>query len=371
MSGGLPPGLDRLPSGRIRARYRDEDGKQHSKTFTGSRAAQAWLRAQRTAVDEGTHTAPGDKTTVSTYAKRWTDSRVYRESSQNQRATCLRHLTDSGLGARRMRAVKPTDIQAFVADRSKVIGPQSMSSLYTFVKAIFAGAVEDRVIGRSPCTSKITLPKIERAKVVPLTVEQVQTLTAAMPERYRVGVTLQAALGLRISELLGLRVSDVDFLRRIVHVQQQLGRGGHGFGPLKTPSSDRFIPLAKDVVPLLSAHVAAYPPGEDGTIITTGAGKPPRQDKYSASFKVAVEKAENVPEGTTPHDLRHHFASVLLSKGVPVNVVADYLGHSNASLVLTTYGHLMPDSEDVVRGVLDSLWSRGKARKASRKASGA
>jgi hypothetical protein len=40
-----------------------------------------------------------------------------------------------------------------------------------------------------------------------------------------------------------------------------------------------------------------------------------------------------------------------------VVAVADRLGHENASLVLSTYGHLMPDSEERTRRAIDTAWS--------------
>ena len=50
---------------------------------------------------------------------------------------------------------------------------------------------------------------------------------------------------------------------------------------------------------------------------------------------------------------RHHYASVLPSHGESVIVVAERVGHENASLVLSTYGHLMPDSEDRTRRAIN------------------
>ena len=45
--------------------------------------------------------------------------------------------------------------------------------------------------------------------------------------------------------------------------------------------------------------------------------------------------------------MRHLFASSLIAAGVDVRTVAEYLGHSDGgALVLKTYSHLMPDSED-------------------------
>ncbi len=36
--------------------------------------------------------------------------------------------------------------------------------------------------------------------------------------------------------------------------------------------------------------------------------------------------------------------------------VAERLGHEDASLVLSTYGHLMPDSDDRTRSAIDAAW---------------
>lgn len=60
---------------------------------------------------------------------------------------------------------------------------------------------------------------------------------------------------------------------------------------------------------------------------------------------VTVTRAGHSPP-TTSHNMRHPSASVLLGSGESVDAVAERLGHHNASLVLSTHGHLMPDSND-------------------------
>jgi hypothetical protein len=58
--------------------------------------------------------------------------------------------------------------------------------------------------------------------------------------------------------------------------------------------------------------------------------------------------------GTTSHDLRHLFASVLLAVGESVAAVAERLWREEASLLLPTYGgHPIPDSEDRTRWAVD------------------
>jgi integrase len=48
---------------------------------------------------------------------------------------------------------------------------------------------------------------------------------------------------------------------------------------------------------------------------------------------------------------------VLLAAGESVVAVAELLGHENAQLVLSTYGHLMVGSEDRMRRAIDGAWT--------------
>lgn len=53
--------------------------------------------------------------------------------------------------------------------------------------------------------------------------------------------------------------------------------------------------------------------------------------------------------GLGMHMMRHTYASALISAGLSPRVVAERLGHANASLTLNTYSHLWPDDEDRTR----------------------
>ncbi len=73
------------------------------------------------------------------------------------------------------------------------------------LRSIYTSAVLDRLVASSPVV-RVQLPRSERARVVPLTVDQVRALAEAMPARTRAMVLTQAGLGLRVGELLALRV---------------------------------------------------------------------------------------------------------------------------------------------------------------------
>ncbi len=85
------------------------------------------------------------------------------------------------------------------------------------------------------------------------------------------------------------------------------------------------MPLTQVVAEALALHIAVLPPGEDGTLFTTRSGEPYRHDHYgTVIFQKAVARA-GLPTGTTSHDLRHYYASVLLAAGESVVAVAERL----------------------------------------------
>jgi integrase len=144
-----------------------------------------------------------------------------------------------------------------------------------------------------------------------------------------------------------------------VHIEWQLSQDGKRRVPPKTPRSRRTLPLPSVVAEALAAHLAEFPPAVDGSLFTTANGNLWRQEHYGARVFTPAVRGAGLPAGTTSHDLRHHCASVLLEAGESVVAVAERLGHENATLVLKTYGHLMPDSEDRIRRAIDDAWSDG------------
>ena len=113
------------------------------------------------------------------------------------------------------------------------------------------------------------------------------------------------------------------------------------------------IPLPDVVLEALSQQLAAFP--SDGFVFTNARDEPIRRSVFSRVWQPAVE-ASGAPAGTTFHDLRHHYASLLLRHGESVKVVQARLGHASAAETLDTYSHLWPDSEDRTRAAVDSVW---------------
>lgn len=338
------------------------DGKQIKRNFLRSKGetkndADLWVaqlaidQARGQYIDER-----AGKTTVADYARQWAAARPHRKTTADRMRSQIEvHIAGTPLGEMQIRRVRPSHVQAWATSRAQVLAPSTVRLCLSTLRSVFAAAVLDRVIASSPVV-RVQVPRAEKARIVPLTVQQVVALSEAMPPRYGPLVVVQAALGLRLGELTALRVQDVDFLRRVVHVETQFPSGSRERTDPKTPMSKRDVPLPKVAGDAIARYLAEHAPADDGTIFTNEGGRPHRGDWYGTRvFRKAVEAA-GLPEGTTSHDLRHHYASVLLAAGESVVAVAERLGHDDASLVLRTYGHLIPGSDDRTRRAVDDAW---------------
>ena len=66
------------------------------------------------------------------------------------------------------------------------------------------------------------------------------------------------------------------------------------------------------------------------------------------------------------HDARHTAATLLLAQGVPARVAMQILGHSQITLTLGTYSHVVPElAQDAADRMADALWPTTSASKAA------
>lgn len=247
-------------------------------------------------------------------------------------------------------------IQAWLRGREEAgCAPSSIRIMLVNLSAILTAAVEDGLIAVNPCaSSSVKAPKVEKRRIVPWTVEQVSAVVENHPDTYRALPVVAAGCGLRQGECFGLQVDDVDFLGRRVLVRWQVKviEGTPSLAPPKG-KKHREVPLPDVVAMELAEHLRMYPP-EDGQVFTRRDGGLINRAHFNLLWRRAVKAAGMAPAGM--HQLRHHYASVLLDGGVSIRALAAYLGHSDPGFTLRTYAHLMPDSEARARAVIDAAY---------------
>ncbi|HEV3352773.1 MAG TPA: tyrosine-type recombinase/integrase [Acidimicrobiales bacterium] len=348
--------IDRRPNGKYRARWREyPHGPQHVRHFDRKADAQRFLDGIMGDLARGLYIDPASgRMPFRSYAEEWRRAQMHRPSTAAQCETYLRLHAYPAMGERPIGSIRRSEIQGWVKDRSEVLAPGSVELVYRWVSTIFKAAVGDRLIAVSPCTG-IKLPKQDRGEIVPLAIEAVEAFADAVPERYRALILFAAGTGLRQGECFGLTVDRVDFLRRIVRVDRQLVtvKGGvPQFGPPKSQAGFRTVPMPVVVTETLAAHLKQFEPGAQKLAFTNSKGTPLRRSTFGDTWRRAVAAAP-VPSGTTFHDLRHFYASLLIAHGCSVKAVQKRLGHQSALETLDTYSHLWPDSDDQTRDAID------------------
>ena len=113
------------------------------------------------------------------------------------------------------------------------------------------------------------------------------------------------------------------------------------------------IPLPGVVADALAFPLQVCGPGPDGLIFTNDRGLPIRRNSFTPIFRRAADQVGIAP-GDGFHELRHHYASLLISSGCSVTVVQRRLGHATAQETLDTYSHLWPDDDQRTTEAVDS-----------------
>jgi site-specific recombinase XerD len=157
----------------------------------------------------------------------------------------------------------------------------------------------------------------------------------AIELRDRAIVEVTYAAGLRISEVAAARLSDIDVGRGEIRV---LGKGRkERLGMLGGPARDALEAYLHQARPVFA--VAAGADGSDALFLGTS-GRALGVRGVRMRIDRLVRRA-GLPERTSPHTLRHSFASHMLEGGADLRVVQELLGH--ASLATTqVYTHVSP-----------------------------
>lgn len=364
---------------RYRVRWVDDTGQERSRLFDRKADADRWDANVRADVSRGQYIDPSaGKVTVEQYGEQWRAAQLHRDHTVDRIERTLRLHVYPTFGSSELRRVRPSQIQAWVRDRSKVLAPGSVKVTYQVVAGVFAAAVRDRLIGRTPCED-IRLPEVERSSLIIATPVQVHGLAAALPLLYRPNVYVAAGCGLRQGEVWGLELDHVDFLRREISVVHQLvmphGKQPH-LGPVKTATSKRTVELPQVTAESLAEHIRRHPPEgveiDDLTdprrptrrvarlLFVSSRGNPMQRASWAYPWNKAV-KAVGLPEGYGIHDLRHYFATLLIHAGASVKTVQLALGHATPMVTLNTYVHEWPEAIDRTRTLVDAALGKQSA----------
>ena len=375
---------------RWKVHYTDPDGRQRSESFDRRVDAERFKTTVEADILRGVFIDPdAGNITLRKYAmETWLPAQTFGPSTREtvERQLRLHILPDMGeargLGSYSLSqlARSPSVIQAWLrglqAKEERPLAPSHIRLVLQTLSTILNAAVADERITRNPCKVKnvVKPPKPDERKIVPWEATRISAIRAALPYRYQAMADAGKGAGLRQGEVFGLSPDDIDWLRKIIHVQRQVKivGGRRVFAPPKF-GKDRDVPLSQVLALRLSAHLKVFPAGAVTLPWQKPGGKPVtvslmftkddegaiwRNDFNRYAWHPALKVASVTPGRENGfHQLRHHFASVVLQDGGDIRALAEYLGHSDPAFTLRVYCHLMPGSPDRMRQAIDRGFS--------------
>lgn len=232
------------------------------------------------------------------------------------------------------------------------LSPSSINKTIEVLRWVLSVAREYGHISGNPAQgSRRKLPEPPPRPVHLDTAEQIEALLEAAAELdgdplfrcsdRRAIIAVLVFAGLRADELCRLLWRDVDLVGGRIRVEGA-----------KTQAGVREVDLLPPLRGILIAHkVGARNIAPDAPVFCTRTGM--RRDKDNLRFRVlapALRRADELlgqrgrpplPEGVSPHKLRHTFASVLIACGEDPASVSYQLGHVDPAFTLRVYGHVM------------------------------
>jgi integrase len=347
--------IARRPSGKWRARYRDEMGRERARHFDLKRDAKLWLDQVAASIVTGTYIDPrAGQITFAQFYREWSVRQLWAPGTVLAMTLAARSVPFSD---KQMCQIRRVDVETWIKSMdTRGLAPGTIKTRHVNVRSVFRAAVRDRVIGIDP-SDAVRLPRRRRADAaisIPKP-EEVGVLMTVADDRGRTFIALCAFAGLRLGEAAAVQLGDIDFVSKSLRVKRQVQRGAGGAIDIRAPKygSERVVHLADGLVAVLRQHL-----DEVGTIGTEQwlfgeNDEPPHQNTIGYWWRKTRRTAGLT--GVTIHDLRHFFASGLIAAGCDVVTVQHSLGHAKASTTLNTYAHLWPTARDRTRDAAQSI----------------
>lgn len=347
--------IKKRPDGIWRARYRDEAGREHTKHFQRKIDGQRWIDEVTASVVTGIYVEPKAGTiTFTTYFRQWSDRQVWVHGTVLAMNLSARSVT---FGDIPMKAIRRSHVEVWIKTMTtKGLAPGTITTRFNNVRSVFRAAHRDKIIATDP-TVGITLPRKRRADAA-MTIpspDDVGKIMAVADVWFRPFIGLCAFAGLRLGEAAAVQVDDIDFLRRTLTIHRQVQRADGNKVEIRPPKygSERVVYLPEGLVTMLAFHVEHVGVRPGGWMFVGAGDDPPHQNTVGYWWRKTLRDA--TLSGIKLHDLRHFYASGLISQGCDVVTVQRALGHSNATTTLNTYSHLWPTAEDRTRKASEAL----------------
>jgi integrase len=342
---------------------------RETKYFDTQREANEWRHKKVEQRRQGLN-IQGSKVPLSKFLDDWliVARTSVRPNTGDQYTQIVHQHINPTLGEILLRDLKPHYVQSLYKKKlADGISPRTTRIIHSVLHRALNHALKLELVVRN-VSDAATLPKVPRKEMKTLDDYQVrQLLQVSKGTRMRVLFRIAVTTGLRQGEILGLKWSDLDWQTGRLQIQRQVQRRkGKGlvFCEPKSASGRRAIVLGKETIVILREHkekqfkeriMAGDKWQENDLIFPTPIGTPQDCANVLKAFKSCLREA-GLPD-LRFHDLRHTAATLMFQQGINPKVVQERLGHSDISLTLNTYSHVLPSMQEEVAEKMDELFT--------------
>ena len=369
--------IHRADRNSYRAKYTHK-GEVITKTFKDERSAQAWLSAENALVEADKAglkqwTSPAERKRQETaierrrvlfcdyvmeeFAPTWlnysADGRELAAGSKRKHREYLAHLAHAFFWKYPLTGITPEDINRWLADVENFGGATPRKKTFQLLKAVYAKAVAEGAVTKSPVTMKApAVPKSRQAQIPPATPEELQEIYANMPSTTRISVWLGAILDLRIGEVVSLQVQDWNSKTQTLRVCHSADENG-GLKATKTAASNTTQPVPPQLGKLLEEACDGKKPTD--FIVTCSDGTHITPNRLRDHFNEAKTKAGR-PD-LHFHTLRATSITAAVATGASLKDTMQWGRHADAQTSIERYQRASGTERmrQIANGIEDTL----------------
>jgi len=311
------------------------------------------------AIRTGAYAANGAGQTLGQFVAEWWPSKAASlapRTAEGYRDMLDRHVLPA-LGKKRLQRITSGDVSALVGGLVDSGTVTQAVHVHRFTKTLFNEAMRAGVFVRNPGAG-VARPRLPHREMQVIGPEEWQKARDYLSERRSwalLPLTVTITTGLRRSEVLGLQWVDINFDRAVLSVRRTVHNiQGKGIivGHPKSHRSARAVALDQGTLATLADHL------QDAKDATAMLGRRFSETAFvfcrytdgspwrpNSLTHVWVRAAKACGVTGRLHDLRHTTATIMLSRGIPVRLVSERLGHASAGFTLSVYAHTLPGAQ--------------------------
>jgi integrase len=271
-------------------------------------------------------------------------SKIKPSTFQRYESLYRNYIKESEIAGNKLINIKTIHLQKFYNNLSKKgYSYSQINTLNTVLKVFFNWCIDNDYILKNPCTkvnikgNKNEIIKNERKEVEILSETEINIIKEYLKGTdFELLFLLDLATGLRQGELLALDWKHINLEDNTLKVERSVKEvyvydnenAKHIetiFQTPKTLNSFRTVPIPSAMINILSKIK-----NKKGLLFSDANGNPLKGKNISAKWTKILKEC-NIPHKKF-HSIRHTYASMLLSKGVDIETVAELMGHSAISI---------------------------------------